>query len=218
MKYLNQYAFLDHVEPEQMDRLLAQGWRHFGNYFFRYSVTIHDERIYTVIPLRIRLADFRLSRSQKRVVSKNRDARVEIRESGIDRTRIDLFNRHRSRFSDNVPDSIFGFLSEEPATVPCRNVEIGVYLDDRLIAANYLDLGLTASSAVYSIFDPDESSRSPGIFLILEGIRHSIDLGLRYYYLGYAYREPYLYDYKKRFFALEAYDWDVGWDQLNRER
>ncbi|QQS47529.1 MAG: GNAT family N-acetyltransferase [Acidobacteriota bacterium] len=218
MKYLNQYAFLDHVEPEQMDRLWARGWRHFGTYFFRYSVTIHDERLYTVIPLRIRLADFRPSRSQKRTISKNRDARVEIRESCIDRTRMDLFSRHRSRFRDNVPDTIFGFLSEEPAKVPCRNLEIAVYLDDRLIAANYLDLGLTASSAVYSIFDPDESSRSPGIFLILEGIRHSIDLGLRYYYLGYAYREPYLYDYKKKFSALEAYDWSSGWGEVGSRK
>lgn len=211
MKYLNQYAFLDRVEPSQMDRLWARGWRHFGTYFFRYSVTVHDEKIYTVTPLRIRLADFRLSRSQKRILTRNSDARVEIRETSIDSTRIELFERHRVRFRDNVPDSLYGFLSDRPATVPCRNFEIAVYVDDRLIAANYLDLGMTASSAVYSIFDPGESTRSPGIYLILRGIQHSIDLGLRYYYLGYAYREPYVYDYKKRFSALEVLDWSAGW-------
>lgn len=218
MKYLNQYAFIDHAEPDQMDSLWAQGWRHFGTYFFRYSVTMHDEMIYRVIPLRIRLADFILSRSQKRVLAKNRDAQVVFHETEIDQTRLDLFDRHRERFSDNVPDSIFGFLSDDPAKLPCLNIEIGVYLDDRLIAANYLDIGQTASSAVYSMFDPAESPRSPGIFLILQGIFQSIEMGLHYYYLGYAYREPYLYDYKKNFSALEYYDWGAGWEEVESKK
>ncbi len=33
----------------------------------------------------------------------------------------------------------------------------------------------------------------------------------RSYYPGYAYREPFTYDYKKNFSGLEYLDWNAGW-------
>ncbi|MFM8393004.1 MAG: arginine-tRNA-protein transferase, partial [Acidobacteriota bacterium] len=66
-------------------------------------------------------------------------------------------------------------------------------------------------------FEPDESARSLGIYLILSGIEYAKRLQLKYYYPGYAYREPSFYDYKKRFQALEAYDWEGRWGPFKNE-
>ena len=74
-----------------------------------------------------------------------------------------------------------------------------------------LDIGATATSAVYAAFEPAESKRSLGIFTMLCAIEHSRSLGARYYYRGYAYREPSLYDYKKNFAGLAYLDWNSGW-------
>jgi leucyl-tRNA---protein transferase len=194
-----------------MDQLWAQGWRHFGTYFFRYSMAENDGAWCHVLPLRLKLATFSLSRSQQRVLKKNRDVEVVIRDAVIDSAKEDLFLRHRERFKQNIPESIHDFMSEVPATVPCRSQEICVYDGKRLLAVSFLDVGEDATSAVYAAFEPAESHRSLGIFTMLCAIGQSQALGCRYYYPGYAYREPSVYDYKKRFAGLEALDWESGW-------
>lgn len=211
MMYLNQAFEARAATPEQMDELWAAGWRHFGTYFFRYSLAEYRERICTVTPLRIPLAQFTISRSQQRILAKNRDVQVIIRDTTIDQSKNDLFLRHRERFDHNVPDSLYTFLSHRPANVPCRNQELCVYDGERLLAASFLDIGAKATSAVYAMFEPEEHKRSLGIFTMLKAIEYSEQLGCTYYYPGYAYREPSVYDYKKRFTALEYLDWDAGW-------
>lgn len=208
---LNQAFRARQAQPTEMDRLWANGWRHFGEYFFRYSLAEHDGRICSVMPLRVDLPRFAPSRSQKRALARNRDLTVIIRDSFIDDDKEALFERHRLRFTDNVPDSLYTFLSRQPARVPCQNQEICVYDRGRLLAASFLDLGETATSAVYAIFEPEEHKRSLGIFTMLRAIEYSRELGSRYYYPGYAYREPSVYDYKKNFAALEYLDWGEGW-------
>ena len=98
--------------------------------------------------------------------------------------------------------------------MPCRNVEICVRLGGRLAAASFLDVGESATSAVYAMFDPEESKRSLGIFTMLVAIRYSRSLGYRHYYPGYACREPSIYDYKKNFSGIEGLDWRDGWGPL----
>ena len=217
MIYINEYIHRTHVTPAQLDFLLAHGWRHFGTEFFRYSLVLEHSRIRQVIPLRIRLDDFQLSRGQKRIVARNRDTEVVIRPSFIDRAKEEMFHRHKQRFANNVPDSIHDFLSPTPATVPCINHEICVFLNEQLIAVSFLDLGENSASAVYAIFEPEESSRSLGIFLILTGIDYAKKLNLKYYYPGYAYKGSSFYDYKKRFSGLEMYVWNRGWAAYREE-
>jgi arginine-tRNA-protein transferase len=217
MIYLNQYTNREQVTPAQLDHLLATGWRHFGTSFFRYSLVIEEDLIQRVIPLRIRLADFFLSRSQRRIVMRNRDLDLVIRPAAIDDQKMAMFQRHKQRFQNNVPDSLHDFLSATPHAVPCRNDELCLYDDGRLLAVSYLDIGQNSASAVYAIFEPDEAARSLGIYLILCGIEYAKRLQLKYYYPGYAYREPSFYDYKKRFQALEVYDWQGQWEPFNPE-
>src|SRR5436190_11269358 len=208
---INEYFIADTVGAAEMDLLWAQGWRHFGSYFFRYSLAEHDGILCHVLPLRLKPGSFALSRSQHRVLKRNRDVKVVIRDAVIDSAKEALFLRHRERFKQNVPDSLYDFMSESPATIPCRNQEICVYDGGRLLAVSFLDIGEKATSAVYAAFEPAEAQRSLGIFTMLCAIEQSRGLGCSYYYPGYAYREPSMYDYKKRFSGLESYDWHAKW-------
>jgi arginine-tRNA-protein transferase len=199
------------VPPVEMDRLWAQGWRHFGIFFFQYRISLHGKTAFHVLPLRIDLERFALSRGQKRVLRKNKELEIVTAPSCIDHEKEALFNKHRARFSENVPSSLHDFLSSVPDSVPCPNLELNVYYKRELIGVTFLDLGETATSAVYAIFDPAQAKRSLGILMMLHSIRLSLERGYRYYYPGYAYREPFAYDYKKRFSGLEFFDWDRGW-------
>jgi arginine-tRNA-protein transferase len=194
-----------------MDQFWAEGWRHFGILFFRYRTAVHDRKQFSVLPLRIDLERFGLSRSHRHVLAKNSDVRVLLRPTHIDDKKVALFGKHRQRFKENVPASLDQFLSPVPDSVPCLNLELCVYVGEKLLGVTFLDVGETATSAVYAIFDPGEAKRSLGILMMLHSIQFSREQGFRYYYPGYAYHEPFAYDYKKRFSGLEYLDWDAGW-------
>jgi arginine-tRNA-protein transferase len=199
------------ASPAKMDQFWAEGWRHFGIFFFRYRIAIHGGKQFSVLPLRVDLERFTLTRSQKRVLAKNRDARIEIRPASAGEAEEALFEKHKIRFPENTPCSVYDFLSPFPASVPCVNLELCVSLDEKLIGVTYLDLGQSATSAVYAMFDPAEAKRSLGILMMIHSIQFSSERGCRYYYPGYAYHEPFSYDYKKRFVGLEYLDWTAGW-------
>ncbi|MBN1465929.1 arginine-tRNA-protein transferase [candidate division KSB1 bacterium] len=208
---INEFSFQEKLSPAQMDAAWANGWRHFGSYFFRYSVIGNGADAKHVLPLRIRLADFQASTSQRRVWRRNRDLEVQIHDARIDDEKTALFDRHKIRFSDHVPDSLVSFLGEEPRHTPCCTKEICLYRDHLLIAVTFWDIGDAATSGIYALFEPTESRRSLGVYLILLSIHFSIQQQKNYYYIGYAHHEPSHYDYKKRFHALEYYDWNGAW-------
>lgn len=210
---LNQCFECHSVPPEMMDRLWEAGWRHFGESFFRYSLNVNDDGVQTITPLRVDLEKFTLSKSQRRVLTKNADLRCEFTPARLSDEARAMFQRHKERFTENVPDDLDTFLSSDPATVPCPCVECRVHLGDELIALSYLDLGEGSTSAVYGMFEPAHSRRSLGIYTLLREIEFTQSRGCRYYYPGYATREPSAYDYKKQLRGLEMLDWESGlWD------
>ncbi len=213
-QFINEQFEAGRVTPEQLDMLLADGWRHFGTYFFRYNLNIHKEEIVRVIPLRIRLADFQLSKSQKRVLRKNEDLTVEFTRIDIIDDIEGLFHRHKHRFDHGVPDSIYDFLSPDAANYPTTGFQITARnVDGRLLAVSFFDVAAESVSAIYGCFDPDETSRSLGIFTMLKVIEFASQNGKTFYYHGYAYDSESFYDYKKRFLGLEQFDWKGNWNQ-----
>ena len=175
---------------------------------------IYEDEIRRVIPLRIRLADLSLSKSQRRVLRRNSDLQVVISPIEITPETEALFDRHKQRFKSGVPSSIYEFLSAQPALGPTEGFEIAVRRDGELLAASFFDVGETTISSIYGIFDPEESARGLGIFTMLKEIEFARDQGKTLYYHGYAYEGESFYDYKKRFNALEAFDWDGNWTKF----
>ena len=212
---INEEFYADQVSPVQIDRLLADGWRHFGEHFTRYNIGIHENKLRRVLPLRIRLKDFKLSKSQRRVLKKNQDLQTVIRPIEITAEKEILFESHKRRFSHSVPDSLYTFLSVSPADVPCKALEVCVYEKEKLLAASFFDVGASAVSAVYAMFDPQEITRSLGIYTMLLTIDYAAKNGKLFYYPGYAYEGNSFYDYKKRFSALESFDWNGNWTNFN---
>jgi arginyl-tRNA--protein-N-Asp/Glu arginylyltransferase len=193
--------------PTKMDLLWSMGWRHFGTYFFSSTTAWSNGRTVNVLPLRIDLAKFSLSRAQRRTLKRNADVSVEFAPAVVDAERESLFQRHKARFRENVPDTLYDFLSFQPDRVPCQAKMCSVLHDDRLLATSYFDLGAEAISAVYAMFDPDESRRGLGILMILKEIEFANQRGYRYLYTGYCYDQPSFYDYKRRFRGTEYLDW-----------
>ena len=212
--FINEEFTVEGMSPADLDAYLANGWRHFGTHFFRYSLAFYDDEIRRVMPLRVRLTEFSLSKSQSRVLRRNADLNTEIRPIKVTPVVEDLFERHKQRFKQHRPDSLNTFLSTEPASKPCESFELAVYENARLVATSFFDVGGSSLSGVYAVFDPDESHRSLGIFTMLKEIEFAIQGGWQFYYQGYCYSGESFYDYKKHFCGTEAFDWNGNWESL----
>lgn len=200
---------LAEATPGMMDFLWSKGWRHFGQEFFRYSISFDEDGQRLIQPLRLDLAKFSPSKSQRRVLRRNADLTVKFVRASLHDEVCDMFQRHKERFVSNVPEQLANFLGEQPGLlIACH--ECQVRDGERLLAASFMESSTTAGSGVYGIFEPEFTDRSLGIFTMLSEIQWCLDHGLKYYYSGYATREPSHYDYKKRFAGLEIFDWESG--------
>jgi arginine-tRNA-protein transferase len=217
-RLINEEFYADRLLPEQMDSLWANGWRHFGEHFFRYNVGLLVDDVRFVLPLRIRLKDFSFSKSQRRVLRRNNDLDVSIGLIDIDPATQELFHRHKTRFNHGIPESVFNFISRQPALAPCEAKEIRVTRNSQILAVSYFDIGGNSTSGIYAMFEPSAAGRSLGIFTLLKEIEFSIETGREFYYLGYAYQGRSFYDYKKRFRATEAFDWYHDWVEFEGDR
>lgn len=211
--WIDEYFLAAECPPQAMDRLWAEGWRHFGPYFFRYSHW-RTEPIAQVLPLRLMLSRFKLSQSQRRVLKRGNQLEIRFLPAFVDEQVVELFEHHKARFKRNVPPDIYTFVSRQPATLPCPCLSVCVFDQAKLIGISYLDVGEEATSSVYQCFDPGYAKNSLGILMILHSINWTIQQGKRFYYPGYAHVEPSEYDYKKRLGALEHYDWNGNWADL----
>src|SRR5512139_2060075 len=96
---INEAAMGERLLPEQMDVLWRRGWRHFGTYFFRYSHAFYEDELRLVTPLRIDLADFSFSKSQRRNLRRNSALRCAIGPLSVTPAARELFEKHRQRFT-----------------------------------------------------------------------------------------------------------------------
>lgn len=198
------------VSPFSMDALWAQGWRHQGGLFFRYTHCVMLGMEHEIVPVRIDLRRFELSKSQRRVWRKNADLRWVVEPAVVDESMRAIFAAHSSRFVENVPASLEDFLGDQPSSIPCRCHAVKAYLGEQLIACSFVDAGAHSVSSVYAIFDPAFSKRGLGTLTLLKEIEIAQFNHKHFLYHGFATPKPSLYDYKKNFTAIQCLDWHTG--------
>ncbi|MEM1345190.1 MAG: arginyltransferase [Pseudomonadota bacterium] len=143
--------------------------------------------------IRIPVASFRPSRTQRRIAARNADLVRRPCEAWATETQFDLFRRyldHRHAGGGMADMDAFDYASMVDETPVNSSVieyahscpESG---ERRLMAACLSDILGDGLSMVYSFFDPNARERSLGAFMILDHIRLAGEMGLDYVYLGY---------------------------------
>jgi arginyl-tRNA--protein-N-Asp/Glu arginylyltransferase len=135
--------------------------------------------------LRLCVADFKPSRSQRRCWERNEDLAVTIGRPEPSEEKHALYGAYlRARHGgqmDGSAEEFREFLCE--TSVDTHEVR---YRDrDRLVGVGIIDLEPEAMSAVYCYFDPQAPARSLGVFNVLSLIEACRERGLPYLYLGY---------------------------------
>jgi len=164
------------------DESLALGDRRVGRMLYRTAC----EACRACEPIRIPVASFVPTKSQRRVIKKNRDVVVESGPSTFTAEKLALYNLHkheRGLSRDERPMTRRGY--EGWFVQSCtQTIDMEYRVDGRLIGCGILDLGRRDTSSVYFFFDPAESKRSLGVFSVLMEVAWLRSQGGRFHYLG----------------------------------
>ena len=182
------------LDGDELDRLLAKGFRHFGTYYFRPVC----ESCFNCVPLRVRMREFRPSRSARRLFNTNRDLRVTIGAPSPGARPFDLYRKHQLRF-DHRSSGTYEHFVRSFFTPTFGNTQLSVYSSSRLISVLHLDVTGTSMSAVYCYYDTDYTKRSLGTFSIFKALDWGRRAGISFFYLGYSVDGNRHMDYKTRF-------------------
>ena len=216
--YLSGYAARSaFVDPEwtlngpRYQRLLEMGFRRSGGHVYR----PHCRDCMRCIPVRVPVAQFRLSRSQRRCLLANADLELtqesELRDEHYALYRRYLLGRHADGGMDPHDRLAFHNFLE----CPWMPVRYWCFRErGRLIGVAVVDHLPLAYSAVYTFFDPGAADRSPGTLAILKQIELAAQRGLPHVYLGYWVSESRKMVYKSRFRPLESLT-ARGWTRLD---
>ena len=172
--------------------------------------------------IRIPVARFRPSRTQRRVMKRNADLARRPCEAWATEAQFDLFRRyldHRHADGGMADMDAFDYASMVDET-PVNSSVIEYTLPDaetgeaRLVGACLSDILGDGLSMVYSFFDPDVPNRSLGACMILDHIRLAAEMGLSYVYLGYWVNGSPKMSYKTLYRPFELCD-GATWHAFN---
>lgn len=204
---------------ELNNALSRQGFRRSQNVVYRPSC----ESCVACMSARIRVADFRPSRSQRRVLKRNAGLIRLGTSAWATDEQFELFRRYldRRHADGGMADmDIFEFaamIEETPVRTrvfeyrpPARNGEAAPLA--AVCLTDILDDGL---SLVYSFYDPDRRADSLGTWMVLDHVEMARAAGLPYVYLGYWVPGSRKMAYKAAFGALEIHKGGV-WQDIGR--
>lgn len=157
-------------------------------------------------PLRVPVATFAPSRSQRRALRRNADVTLEVGPlEPTEEKRLLHDDFVRARFTDR--DGGFASLDEYAqcfGASPVTTREMRYRVGDRLVGLGIVDLLPDVVSSVYFFFDPREDRRSLGTYSALREIDLAATSGRAYVYLGYWIEACREMTYKARFRPCEV--------------
>lgn len=219
--YLNdksaRMVFLDpahRIDVITLSELSRVGFRRSGDFVYRPECHLCRQCLSCRVPVN----SFKMNSSQKKAWKRNQDLTMRITlpkdASEIHYKLYEKYINQRHADGDMYPASYDQF--EKFLIHSCsHSFFLELWKDDRLISVSTCDTLDDGLSAVYTFFDPDESSRSLGVFAILKQIEYVESHALNYVYLGYWVPHSSKMNYKSQYVPFELL-LDGQWRRIHK--
>jgi arginyl-tRNA--protein-N-Asp/Glu arginylyltransferase len=199
------------------DQLTQSGFRRSQTIAYRPAC----EHCRACISVRVKVNDFQISRSHRRILDRNKGLEGTIVRNEPTAEQYSLFRAYLdARHSDGgmADMTVIDYsMMIEDSHVESRLVEYREKDPDRrhgdgpLVAVCLTDLLSDGLSMVYSFYKPEYQNRSLGTYMILDHIQRARRLGLPHVYLGYWVKGSRKMAYKARFLPQERLGMN-GWE------
>lgn len=198
------------MTPEHFESLMAMGFRRSGDDVYR----PHCPSCRACQPIRVPVKTFTPSRSQKRVLAKNRDLVWRAVEEVTEEQQALYMRYIRERHNDGpmyppTQEQYQRFLQCQ--WLPQTYLE--ARLDGKLVMVAVTDVLEHSLSAVYTFFDPSLDKRSLGRCGILMQIEFAKRMGKHFLYLGYQIDQCSKMSYKTQYRPCQTLT-HKGWKTL----
>lgn len=185
---------------EQYSWLMANGFRRSSDQIYR----PHCINCNACKSIRLISKDFKPSKSQKRLLNKNKAYTLKVSHEPKDiyyklyENYINTIHHDGSMF----PATITQYETFTKSSVS-EQLFIETWDEDKLISVAVTDILVDALSAVYTFYHPDYRSKGLGVFSILNQIKLSNEYHKRFLYLGYQIDSCQKMNYKNKYFPYQ---------------
>ena len=199
------YKYMKHCSVEDYQNMLEHGWRRFGRMHF----VPECEGCTKCISVRIDVANYKFSKSERRVLAKNKDTKVYIQPPTISMEHLNLYDKYHKHMNAKKGWSYNPIEPIEYARsyVEGKNSYTKEFLymrDGKLVGVALTDVLPKSISSIYCFYDHDYEKLSLGKFSILAQIKVAKQLKIPYIYLGYWIKDHYSMGYKKAYQPFEV--------------
>ena len=193
---------------------MQYGFRRSGTFSYRPRCDSCRE----CVPVRVVIADFTSTRSQRRSWKKHLDMEISLHGPVEQAEHFALYQRYQNSrhrdggMDDNDPEQYRSFLLQ--SHVDSMLVEFREHGVLRMVSL--IDILADGISAVYTFYDPDIAGSSFGTFNVLWQIELCRKLQLPYLYLGFWIEQSQKMAYKANFQPLQGLK-NGSWQTINPE-
>ncbi|OCL81974.1 arginyltransferase [Arcobacter porcinus] len=198
------YQFLNSCSIENYRDKLIRGWRRFGKIHF----VPECKSCTKCVSMRIDVKNYKFSKSEKRVLNKNKNTKIAIRTPEVTLEHLELYDKYHSFMNRKKNWPYYKIAIDEyiKSYVEGNSLYAKEFLyikDDKLIGVAFVDVLPDAISSIYCFYDHDYEDLSIGKFSILFQIQVAKELDIPYIYLGYWIKDHFSMGYKESYSPFE---------------
>ena len=172
----------ERLDGDGYHALMDRGFRRTGDVFY----AMECEGCRRCVPLRVPVATFAPSRSQRRALRRNADVTLTVRPPECSEAKFALYQRYlAAQHPTSAADPDYESFRASMYAEVVDTVEAVYEVAGRTVAISLLDVCAQSVSAVYHFYDPDFADRSLGVYSALAEIDWTRQLGVSHYYLGF---------------------------------
>lgn len=198
------YRYMYNCSEDHYEKMLERGWRRFGRMHFVPECKSCNK----CISMRIDVKNYKFSKSEKRVINKNLDTKLYIREPSMTVDHLKLYDKYHQFMADKKdwsfsPIDPNDYLKSYVEGKKEYAKEFLYVRENKLIGVALVDILKNGMSAIYCFYDHEYENLSIGKFSILAQIKIAKEMNIPYIYLGYWIKDHFSMGYKENYKPFE---------------